>query len=101
MGIVKSGNYTGETTLLLNTHWLATARVGKPAKLFRLGGEGFWRMLSTCRSVAREIFPTAANKMRNLEGYSLQREKPVSLGTMAAGLGDVIQHSAAAEHRAT
>ena len=78
MGIVKSGNYTGEITLLLNTHWLATARVGKPAKLFRLGEEDFWRMLSTCRSVAREIFHTAANKMRNLEGYSLQREKLVS-----------------------
>src|SRR5213592_2701435 len=36
MGVVRPGNYTGETTLLLDTHWLATARVGKPAKLFRL-----------------------------------------------------------------
>src|SRR5208282_4719528 len=34
MGIVKPGNYTGETTLLLDTHWLATARIGKTGKLF-------------------------------------------------------------------
>ena len=83
MGVIKPGNYTGEITLLLNIPWLATARVGRPARLFRLGEEDFWRMMSTCRSVAREIFHTAANKMRNLEGYSLQREKLVSLAVAA------------------
>ena len=77
MGVVRPGNYTGETTLVLDTHWLATARVGKPARLFRLGEEDFWRMLSSCRSVAREIFHTAANKMRNFEGYSRSEERRV------------------------
>jgi signal transduction histidine kinase len=100
MGVVKPGNYTGETTLLLDTHWLATARVGKPTKLFRLCEDDFWHMMRACHSVARQIFQTAANKVRNLEGYSLQREKLASLGTMAAGLAHELNNPAAAAQRA-
>ncbi len=100
LGVVKPGNYTGEPTLLLDIAWLATARVGKAAKLFRLSEEDFWHMLATCRSVARQIFHTAVNKMKNLEGYSLQREKLASLGTMAAGLAHELNNPAAAARRA-
>ena len=100
MGVVKSGNYTGETTLLLDSQWLATARIGKNSRLFRLGEEDFWHMVVTCRSVARRIFNTAANKMRNIEGYSVQREKLVSLGTMAAGLAHELNNPSAAARRA-
>ena len=100
MGVIKPGEYTGEITLLLDIAWMATARVGKPARLFRLGQEDFWHMLGTCRSVARKIFNSAANKVRNLEGYSLQREKLASLGTMAAGLAHELNNPAAAARRA-
>ena len=96
MGTIKPGHYTGETTLLLGIPWLATARVARPTRLFRLGEDDFWRMVSTCRSVAREIFHSAANKMRNIEGYSQQREKLASLGTMAAGLAHELNNPAAA-----
>jgi signal transduction histidine kinase len=100
MGVIKPGHFTGEITLLLDVPWMATARVGKPAKLFRLGQEDFWRMLGICRSIARELFHSAANKMRNLEGYSQQREKLASLGTMAAGLAHELNNPAAAAGRA-
>ena len=86
MGVMKPGMFTGEITLLLDVPWLASARVGKDARFFRLGQEDFWRMLGTCHAVARQIFTSAAHKMRNVEGYSQQREKLASLGTMAAGL---------------
>jgi signal transduction histidine kinase len=100
MGSIKPGSYTGETTLLLDVPWLATARVSKPARFFRLSQDDFWHMLSTCRTVARQIFRTAASKVRNMENYTQQREKLISLGTMAAGLAHELNNPAAAAHRA-
>ena len=86
MAVSKPGNYMGEIMLLLDIPWVSTARVSKPARLFRLDEEGFWRMLTHCPASAGRFFASAASRMRNLEGYSQQREKLASLGTMAAGL---------------
>jgi signal transduction histidine kinase len=100
LGVNKPGMYMGEIPLLLDAPWHAIVRVSKPARLFRINAENFWRMLSTCHSVSREIFRTAANRLRNLEGYSQQRERLVSLGTMAAGLAHELNNPAAAARRA-
>src|SRR6266478_4396707 len=100
LGVNRPGMFMGEIPLLLDAPWHAIVRVSKPTRLFRLNQENFWRMLSTCHCVAREIFRTAANRLRNLEGYSHQRQKLVSLGTMAAGLSHELNNPAAAARRA-
>jgi signal transduction histidine kinase len=100
MGVSLPGNYMGEIPLLLDAPWHATARVSKSSKFFRLTQEQFWIMLGSCSSVAREIIKMAASRMRNVEGYSQQREKLASLGTMAAGLAHELNNPAAAARRA-
>src|SRR6266478_3360139 len=61
LGVSKHGSHLGETMLLLDIPWLATLRVSKPARLFRLDEDRFWQMMTTCQTVARDIFRSASN----------------------------------------
>jgi len=101
MGVIKPGMFLGEISILLDSPNLATVRTLKPCRLFRLGKDEFWQMLSGCPTVASQIFRTMATRVRNMEGYSQQREKLASLGTMAAGLAHELNNPATAARRAS
>lgn len=100
MATHQPGMFSGEISLLLDLPALASVRAMRPSRLVVFNKEAFWKLLSSCPSVASEILRTMATRIRNVEGYSQQREKLMSLGTMAAGLAHELNNPAAAAARA-
>ncbi len=56
MAVGKPGHFMGEIAILLQFPWLATARVAKPARFFRLDQDGFWKMLVPARPSPARFF---------------------------------------------
>ena len=100
LGEVIPGEFFGEVEILLDIrNWVLT-RVIADSRLFRLPRAGLWALLRTSPPVAKEIMRTLATRIRNLEGYTQEREKLIQLGTMAAELAHELNNPATAARRA-
>jgi CRP-like cAMP-binding protein len=94
------GVFFGEIQILLDVPHSVLIRAVADSRLFRLPRAGFWHLLRCSPVVARVIMRTLATRLRNMEGYTQEREKLIQLGAMAAGLAHELNNPATAAHRA-
>ena len=100
LGTLVPGEFFGGINILLDITGSVLIRVVADSRLFRLPRAGLWDLLRTSPLVAREIMRTLATTMRNMEGYTQEREKLTQLGTMAAGLAHELNNPATAARTA-
>ena len=100
LGVLEPGEFFGEIQILLDISHVVRIRAISNGRMFCLPRAGFWDLLRTAPQVAREIMRTLATRMRNMEGYTQEREKLAQLGAMAAGLAHELNNPATAARKA-
>jgi signal transduction histidine kinase len=100
LGVLEPGEFFGEIQILLDISHVVRIRAISDGRIFSLPRAGFWDLLRTAPQVAREIMRTLATRLRNMEGYTQEREKLAQLGAMAAGLAHELNNPATAARNA-
>lgn len=83
---IPPGNALGELTLLTYIPNPGNLVATKDCHLVRLDEDHFWNLMSTCLGVRKAILDNMAKRIQKMQSITVQQEKMVSLGTLAAGL---------------
>ena len=98
IGLAGRGEVLGEMSLLEGRLASASLRALSPARLVRVPGERFQRLLAH-NDFLRGMLLTVIIRMRQREGALVEYKKLAALGTMAAGLLHEVNNPAAAIKR--
>ncbi len=101
ISLFKKGMSGGEMPLLAGTPHPGNARAITDVTLYRISEQNFWQLLADCEAVRRKILRDMAERLQEINQLSYQREKLISLGTMAAGLAHELNNPASAARRAS
>jgi signal transduction histidine kinase len=97
---MQPGGSFGEIPLVANMAAPASMRALEPAELLELSEEHFWRLMTVCPEVRREILGNMARRLAKAQNATFQQEKMAALGTLAAGLMHELNNPGAAARRA-
>jgi signal transduction histidine kinase len=96
---LTAGEFWGHELLLTGKPYPVSGRAVTPVRLYVLETDDFWRMLSDCPSILRNLVTIVVERFGNLGEAEQQHAKLISLGTMAAGLAHELNNPAAAVGR--
>jgi signal transduction histidine kinase len=97
---IESGNAFGEVPLLANIPNGVNLQTTMPSHLLQLDEEQFWSLMTSCPQVRKAILANMSQRFQKLQSITVQQEKMVSLGTLAAGLMHELNNPGAAARRA-
>jgi signal transduction histidine kinase len=97
---MESGYAFGEVPLLANIPNGVNLQTTMPSHLLQLDEEQFWSLMTTCPQVRKAILANMSQRFQKLQSITVQQEKMVSLGTLAAGLMHELNNPGAAARRA-
>jgi signal transduction histidine kinase len=97
---LESGNAFGEVPLLANIPNGVNLQTTMPSRLLQFDEEQFWSLMTSCPQVRKAILTNMSDRFQKMQSMSIQQEKMVSLGTLAAGLMHELNNPGAAARRA-
>lgn len=96
---LRKGTTGGEMSLLMGTTQLTNGIAMEDTRILEIPVDHFWKMMANCQIVRKEILDNMSKRFKDAQMAYWQREKLVSLGTMAAGLAHELNNPASAAKR--